>query len=423
MELRAGCASFPITPLIPGVMGGYVAREGPSRGVHDYLWARAIAFESEGTRLGIVVGDLLAVPRDLAEAVRRAAGDVDPPFDHVVVAATHTHSGPGIPPFPSEGDPVYLGWLPRAMAGALAMAERDLEPVTVGWGAARAEGLGANRRDPAIPSDPEVACLCLWRTDGSLKGTMLGHACHPTVLGPANQLISADFPGAGLAIMGTALGPGVWTCYAQGAAGDVSCRFTRRGQTFDEVRRLGTILAGAGLLATARAEPAAGLPLAAGVRSVVLPMRDLPPAEVSVGRLEEARAKVAELEQAGAGAGAIRLAQSVVEGSVAEANLAGEWDRLEHEAELTAVRLGDAAILAVPGELFGSVGRAIRDRSPFAITLLVGYADGYIGYVPDREAYESGGYEALVTWLDPGAGEVLVDEAAKLLSDLHREAG
>jgi neutral/alkaline ceramidase-like enzyme len=419
MELRAGCASFPITPPIPAIMGGYAARQGPADGVHDHLWARAIVIEAGETKAALVVADILAAPRSLVRDVRDRAGPIlrlDP--ERIVVAATHTHSGPGIPPYPPEPDPVYWPWLSAALASALAMADRDLEPVRLGWGTASAAGLGGNRRDPEESVDDTATGLVLWRNDGISKGLLLGHACHPTVLGPDNRLLSADFPGAALEVLQRALGPGTWTCFAQGAAGDISCRFTRRGQTFAEVRRLGSILAGAGIDVMARAEPRDGLPLAVGSRTVVLPMRELPPPEAIRARVEEAEALVRDLQANPTDSGSLRLAQSVVEGSVAESLHAERWDELEHEAEIVAIRLGDAALVAVPGELFESVGRAIRERSPFAPTLIVGYANGYIGYVPDRGAYDSGGYEAVVTWLDRAAAETLVDEAAKLLSDL-----
>jgi hypothetical protein len=258
----------------------------------------------------------------------------------------------------------------------------------------------------------------VWGEDGVQRGILINHACHPTVLGPSNRLISADFPGAALEVIRDAVGERVWAAYAQGAAGDVSCRFTRRAQTFDEVRRLGGLVAEAALLVADKAEPAEDVPLMVSSRSVALPIRSFPPHEETGLRLREARARVEELIRSGPEHGRLRLAQSLVEGYTAEQQLAERRALLETEAEVTAIRIGDVAVVAAPGELFTSVGRAIRQRSPFDRTMVVGYAGGDVGYVPDREAYETGGYEALVTWLEPSAADMLVETAAGVLADL-----
>jgi hypothetical protein len=334
------------------------------------------------------------------------------------VSATHTHSGPAVPPFLPDPDPSYLAKLAAIMAQALDAAHEALGDAGLAWAAAPAEGVGGNRRDPEIATDPTAHVLVVRGEDGVPRGILINHACHPTVLGPPNRLISADFPGAALEILRDRLGRWMWAAYAQGAAGDVSSRFTRRAQSFDEVRRLGALLADTVLLAADRAEPMEGEPLAVGSRSVALPMRTFPPREETEARLREAQARAEQLAETGTEPGRLRLAQSLAEGYVAERLLAERRALLETDAEVTAIRIGDVAIVAAPGELFTSVGRAIRQRSPFARTMVVGYAGGHVGYVPDREAYATGGYEALVTWLEPNAADMLVETAAAVLADL-----
>jgi hypothetical protein len=403
-------------------MGGYMAREGPSEGVHDEVWARAAVFEANGVKAGIVVADILCAPRVLVEKVRReAAPALGVPEHHVIVAATHTHSGPAVPPFMPQADQTYISWLAGAMAECLVKADRGLSPARLGWGTAPADGVAANRRDPDLPADPTVRDLMAWGEDGSIRGVIVNFACHPTVLGWSNRMISADFPGEAMEVLGKTLGDGVWTIYAQGAAGDVSCRFTRRGQTFDEVRRLGSLVADAGRTAASQAEPVGAEPLRVGARSVSLPSRAFPRREETEAQLEKARARVKDQTRSGADPGVLRLAESMVEGYTAELMLADRLDDLETEAEIAAIGLGDVAIVAAPGELFTSVGRAILERSPFRETMVVGYAGGHVGYVPDREAYEARGYESLVSWLEPEAAHLLVDAAAGVLMDLKEK--
>ena len=56
-------------------------------------------------------------------------------------------------------------------------------------------------------------------------------------------------------------------------------------------------------------------------------------------------------------------------------------------AELQAVALGDQALIANPFEPFTDVGAAIAGRSPFAGTRVLGYTNGYAGYLPPPADY------------------------------------
>jgi hypothetical protein len=89
---------------------------------------------------------------------------------------------------------------------------------------------------------------------------------------------------------------------------------------------------------------------------------------------------------------------------------------------LHAVRVGDVAFVGVPGELFTGLGMEIKRRSPFRYTYVVGIANDYIGYLPDREAFGLGGYQ---TWAGPayseiGTGEAIVEASLEMLDELRR---
>ena len=66
--------------------------------------------------------------------------------------------------------------------------------------------------------------------------------------------------------------------------------------------------------------------------------------------------------------------------------------------------------MALPGEPYHQLGVEIsRDRG--GPVLVLGYTNGYIGYIPTREAYAGLDYEILVSPLAPGGGERLRDAA------------
>ena len=65
-------------------------------------------------------------------------------------------------------------------------------------------------------------------------------------------------------------------------------------------------------------------------------------------------------------------------------------------APVQAIRLGDAAILALPGEIFVETGLRIKAQTSASPLMLVSLANGSIGYVCTDEALtQEGGYE---TW-------------------------
>lgn len=426
--MRVGHHCVTITPPIPCGMGGYADRSGAAEGVHDPLFARALVLEAGGERLGILTCDILHLDRTLVEEVRaRTAALTGIAPERVMLLASHTHSGPSPATWASHpAPPEYLRWLPLQLAGCLLQATRNMEEVEVAWGEAPVEGLGTNRTDPDLPFDPTLRLLAFLR-GGRPRAVLLNYGCHPTVMGPENRLISADWPGAGVAALQRALGDGVWVGFAQGCAGDVSARFTRRAQSFAEVERHGWLLAGAALTALGRlCGPAAGVGgrpvrLAARRQVVRLEPRRLPSPEEAARQVEAARARVAELQAAGASHAELRIAQTALQGAELALRYATQGIPIDLNCEVQAFAIGDAALVSLAGEPFSALGRAIRARSPFAATLVAGYGNGYCGYIPDREAFARGGYEALSAPSEPGSGERLVEVALELLSELKAE--
>jgi hypothetical protein len=63
--------------------------------------------------------------------------------------------------------------------------------------------------------------------------------------------------------------------------------------------------------------------------------------------------------------------------------------------KLQAIRLGELGITAIPCEVFGSTGLAIKAQSPLKPTFTIELANGYDGYLPPPEQHALGGY---TTW-------------------------
>jgi hypothetical protein len=92
---------------------------------------------------------------------------------------------------------------------------------------------------------------------------------------------------------------------------------------------------------------------------------------------------------------------------------------------LQVLRIGDVAFVGVPGELFAKLGLGIKRRSPFRYTYVIGHANGCIGYIPDREAFDLGGYQVWSgghSFVAKGTGEAIVEESVRLLNDAYKRS-
>src|ERR1700688_1721559 len=95
LQLEAGVAKVDITPSSLGPMYGYANRKcGPANGTHDPLFAKALVLAAGGSRLVIVTLDLGSIVS--ANLGREVSGKLGIPV--VLLAASHTHSGPAFLP-------------------------------------------------------------------------------------------------------------------------------------------------------------------------------------------------------------------------------------------------------------------------------------------------------------------------------------
>jgi len=104
-----------------------------------------------------------------------------------------------------------------------------------------------------------------------------------------------------------------------------------------------------------------------------------------------------------------------------------EWQRrvgtreLIEDVEIQVIAVGDVAFVGYPAEYFTEFGLRTKAESPFPETFVVELADGWHGYVPTREAFAHGGYEARLGYtsrLVPEAGEQMCESALRLLACL-----
>ncbi|MEV0285684.1 hypothetical protein AB0H36_16350 [Kribbella sp. NPDC050820] len=411
-RLLLAATSLDVTPPPGHRLDGYAARTATATGTADPLRATLIWLSTADDPGVLWLSlDAIAVGRDLvAELSAAAASAAGIPATRVVVSASHTHSGPSgwtgeiHPVIPAEREPALY----QPLVAAVANASLPRQPVTASWRSVEVIGVGANRHRKNGPHDNTAGVLALHSLEGSLEALLLDFACHPTTYGPENLQWSADWPGAARA----ALAPAV-VGYLQGAAGDVSPRFTRRGRGAEEVARLGGLLAAR--VREALAGPGLELPQSApAIRrtTIDLPVRHVPPAE-------EAAVTVAAAESAvrgGADHPSMRIAQTRLDGARGQALMAAASLPESLELPISVVTLGEVCWANLPVELFALHGACLQADSTHPITRVVGYTDGYYGYIVDPSAAESGAYEALITFFDQRATNHLLTETAAFIN-------
>ena len=466
--MRAGVGRADITPPVGIPAGGWGNQlHEISEGNDLELWATVLAVEGDGVgagngRAAIVDVDLCIF--DDAQAARarsivaRAAGL---PVESVAVGTTHNHSVPVTLELGGawirqnrELVPPYVESVFEAIGQAAAEAAASMRPVRVGVAMGHSP-LAVNRRmtmpdgraavgvNPEGASDPTLTVVRLDGDDDRPVATIVHYACHPIILGPDNTFVTPEYPGIVKRVVESALGG--HCVFVQGACGDIGpCElFAADLETY---RRLGAMIGHEAAATAFRAgwrahrqrvregeasawiasfeyepdvEPDGTVHVAH--ETVPLPLR------ADLGDPEAWRADAERLENEAYAA----RETCAPDGEVRELTVRTKFARMRAERAAAlggldayallvhGIRLGPVALVGVPVELFCEIGMAIRDRSPFATTLVSGYWNGYRNYLPTDAERERGGYEIDISPFEPGA-ETLVTAAAGRVLDVLR---
>ncbi len=461
MALEVGVGRACINPPLDIPNGMWVAqRHVRAEGLDMDLLATVLFLADGELRVALIDLDLCFLQDAQATVIRTMVGEAaDVPQENVLPFCTHSHAGPlTIDCFRGDGEDrvcSYIESLPHLIAGAAVEAAKSAHPVRVAAGFGYSD-IGVNRDlrlpdgrfvagcNPSGFSDPEVGVIRIDTLTGEPLACIVNYACHPTVLGPGNKLISPDYPGSTRQIVEQVTGA---TCFfLQGAAGNVGPVETFVADAA-VARRLGTRLG----LEAARVHMGLDTrPVRKRLRNVIesgaalaeyeevptdtpaprlgivngfadLPTRS-PMAEVyerAPEQLTEWKTTLSELINQRAEPGAIAAAlQRVTRLQLRSDRLARYRGKKSLAVEIHAVRLGDAAIAAISGEPYSEIGAAVKRRSPFPRkTLFAGYVGGDMMYIPTAEVF---GYEPPPMEVDnspyaPQAAQVAIDRLVQLL--------
>lgn len=436
--LKAGFSKVCISPPKGAPLAGFAAREGVSAGIHDDLFARALVLSDEKSALALVSVDLLALPSEFVKRVRIGIESrTGIGADAVMIASTHTHAGPvTITTFfnPEESvDATYMTNLAESIEESVSTAWGNRFPARVGVGAARVEGVGVNRRSPdQRPIDEQVGIIKIDDLDDRTRAVLINYSCHPTVLGPDNLLVTGDFPNFAIEEIERNIGPDALAMFVNGTQGNISMGHSSElsaigvitpGRTFERAAELGHSLAEATLVRLPKIVTNDAPKLSALSVTVNLPLKKYPPLDEAVRSLRDADELLTRLIADGArpeevnSAKTQRLYASITNFYARETSNLGDGYL---PIEVQAFRVADAAFVAIPGEVFVEIGLALKQQLPQP-TFIFGIANGYVGYIPTREAYETGGYEVVSSKCQAGAADVLIEKVTNIAEQLFSD--
>ncbi|MBB30390.1 MAG: hypothetical protein CME25_15975 [Gemmatimonadetes bacterium] len=421
--LQAGAATSNITPWLGVTIPGAV-RTRSAQDVDDELMAKSLVLDNGQARIAFVTCDLIAIPQNIADAVKaRIQERCGIPPEHVMINATHTHTAAGIADLlGTDGCPDYIEWVHLKISDAVELACQRLTAAKIGFASVNEDRIAFNRRwhladgtvrmnpgrekadlvKPSGPTDPELAMIYVESECGDPISVVASYSLH--YIGTDNgNAISADYFGHFFRLMKQYLSdtcvPLLWNA-ASGQINniDYSGKWVWKDRGHVHAKKMAAVLAGHMVTEIQLMQMQTGLSLSGSAESFEFPRKVITPDD-----LETANKILAvppgEYDQYDSGPFSWVVGHPI---PPVTANVyAQECIRLSElpqrlSAPVQVIRLGEAAIVALPGEIFVETGLRIKSESEPDPLFLVSLANGYIGYVCTDEALRNqGGYE---TW-------------------------
>ena len=436
-DLSAGIAVTDITPPLGYRMAGYFS-ERLNTGTHDPLRAKAIVLRQAGGRAALVFCDILGVPLEVSsEARKKAEAATGIPAANILIAATHSHTGPlyfgsmrkyfhDRAVAESGSDPCekvdYAADLVSNIVKAVRDADAAARPASLAVAAAEQGGLAFNRRfhmkdgsvrfnpgqlnpdivRPAGPVDPQVRTVFVRGAAGDRPlAAIVNFALHLDTTGGTEY--SADYPFYLERSLRASLGEKFTLLFGTGTCGDINhVDVTRKERP--KADGIGSTLAATVLAASQK--PVARPSLAVRREIVSVPLQRYTPEQLAQAREDMKKVGTRELPFLNQVEACKIIALEMRGGPTAP-------------MEVQVFRLApDVAVVGLPGEVFVDLGLAIRQASPFPVTLVIELCNDSPGYIPTRKAFAEGSYETVNSIIAPGGGEMLAEAAARLLKEL-----
>ncbi|MCS7016379.1 MAG: hypothetical protein NZM42_09735 [Gemmatales bacterium] len=421
--LSVGAAAVPLEADDNMVIGGGIF-PGKAKGQEGQLRAVAVVLEMPAQgRMAIVACDVLMLSRDLLDPVaEEISNKYQIPAERLLIHATHTHHAPStVTVHGYQREELFCRRVQQGIVQAVGQAVARLQAAEFYFALGQEATVGQNSRwllkdgtifwigprDDAVrptgPFDPDLPVLA-FRAKGSREkwlAVLFNHSTH-TIGTRQPGVRSPSFYGLAAQELEQEIG-GV-CCFLQGASGSTH----NLGVPVDE--------------AILRIQNAVREALQEAQPRRVAQLRGLRQAfRFRVRHFDEAREDEAVSRYCRRRAG--NSADGIIEVFRQQRKILAPLQGQERETWLQVLQIGDVALVGVPAEFFTKLGLDIKRRSPFRYTYIAELANDWIGYLPDRRAFDLGGYQTwtgLHSYAEAGTGERVVHDILALLHKLHQ---
>lgn len=407
-RLKVGTAVMSIDLPLGMDLTGYIGRVEGAAGIHDPLRIKTIIFDDNLSCFILVMCELLGLSSAFSNETTRLVGEkLGVPADHVVIACTHTHSGPASIFLQNCGevDERWLEGLQKGIVECTQEAYGQLKPSQLHYGTGLCS-VGINRvlkrcgeSDEGIllkHTDSQVGVLSVHDEDsGQLQALVVNYSCHPVVLDRDNLLYSADYPSCMEQVLKKEIAPEVDILFTNGCCGDIDPQY--RGG-FEKLENAGRQLANA-VIDTIRNDERTLLWEEQDAISVQTYVIDIPLVHhLNMSDLEQFKSKYEEKLQV-----ELRGAWNEVLMQVYKAHIHWTERMMKHmlegrvlkavRADIKVIRIGELFLVTLPFEVFHDIGLKIKAHFGKRNTLVMGYSNGDFGYLPSKTLYHQSEYE------------------------------
>ena len=421
--MRAAFYECDVTPPLGGFQWGHY-KEAYAETVHTRLYAKAAVIEDGGEVAAIVAIDSCALPPEMHDIVTKRVFEytgITP--DKVCMTSNHTHSGAPVSDSPEIGcyaDSAYKDVFFRLCADAIILAYQRLEEVEVTFSTSEVKGACFNRNyiradgtygtqprpgsiGPLDGVDEELPVL-MFEKDGKPIGAIISYALHQCLTKESVRGYSGDYA----AIMSDELkkkyGHEFVSLFAIGTAGDINHFDPNPDNSRHTYKTLGPILAS----------------------SVIESQKN----RVSVNGTVSAKKEFVRVPRRSAD---IKLAEEGLKYRANLSNYAQLRNMLYYvsrkqpeytDLAVQCIKIGDTLIACLPGEVYVTYGKEIKEKSPYKHTFVIENCNTYCGYIPSKKAFDPEKdhlYETSLCYHSchvPEAGEMLVNAALKLADEI-----
>jgi Neutral/alkaline non-lysosomal ceramidase. len=424
MHVSTGFSCSAITPEKKSCMAGYDGRQKKAEGVHDDLYVRCLIIKTDSGYIVLAALDLLGIDGVLGEKIKNQIENCDRDIKRqgIYICATHTHSGPSTM-FWDRGcyDDGYADFIVQKSREAFLHAKQDLRDSELFSEFRTIKGIASKRNSFDEGTGCEgIKCslLNIRRDDGTIM--LINFPCHMTVLDENNLYYSRDMIfGLELTLRENNIDRFI---FINGAAGDISTRFFKEEPSFGEAERLGRML-GNQILNTGQNNLSKIGEYSGDFRKAGFLLKY----NKNLTE-EEKKIKRSIIEGKLSDMGSIRLRRDLESALLVLKRQDRDFSRIPDviksdgcfyiEVEICCTVYGGFCFVGIPFEIYYNTGikieNILKEKFNCHTVFILGYCNGYGGYIPPTEDFSSISYETVACSFEKDSEQKLIETVKSL---------